>query len=767
MLERLDNLGRAPSGATPSLAVIAAALACGGLACAAPTIALAQARQASEVEGVVVTAGKRQTKLIETPMSVTVIEAATLTATGADDFAGFAKLVPGLSYVDSGPGNKRYALRGLQSAGEPEVSLYYDEIPISGVPGGSLDTGDSQPDLKLWDVDRVEVLQGPQGTLYGNGSMGGAIRIISKRPVLGRFQAATQAAAAVTDGGDPSWRLNGMINVPIGDKAAVRVAAYDRHEGGWIDDANVAAIKLPQPGGDNMNWEHTWGGRASVSVQPTPRWTLTAIGYYQSLKTGASSELYPGFASGANRFVSQSFVRTPWRDTSQMYNLISTTDLGFAEAVVTASYQKRQLHRVADTTRYLLGQFGCTVTSWGNGCTTPPIVPAGSYADESVKAWSGEARLTSKTPGPLQWTLGVFAQDADTGRRGQVAATNAAGYVEFDAAGNALHRLFARDNVDSFDQSAVFGEATYTLLPRLSATVGLRWFQSDRSDQQTVVQQFFPSQPTGAQPFQRFKESGTFKKFELSYSLGPRGLVYVQAAQGFRAGGPNFPGGFNLSAPPYEADSIWDYEAGWKLSLNDERLYWDGAVFDMEWDNLQQLVPTALFSYIANAGKARSQGFESRLTYTPTPALTVTAGAAYNNAHLVGPQPPQTNPTLQLQAGDRLANVPDWTLNSSLTWRRDLAGGYVGSARLDGAYQSDRGSTVSARSPSYFKIKAYTLVDLHLALQSPAGWRLALDVNNLFNRFAGLSGKVLDAGAVPTVTAARPRTIGVSVLMAY
>ncbi|WP_293373207.1 Plug domain-containing protein, partial [Phenylobacterium sp.] len=154
----------------------------------APAVAWAQS--ATDVETLVVTAAKRETKLLETPMSIVVVDHATLQATNADTFADVARLVPQLTYTDSGPGNKRYALRGLQSAGEPEVALYYDEIPISGLPGGSLDTGDSQPDIKLWDVDRVEVLLGPQGTLYGNGSMGGAIRIISKRPVLDSFEAA-------------------------------------------------------------------------------------------------------------------------------------------------------------------------------------------------------------------------------------------------------------------------------------------------------------------------------------------------------------------------------------------------------------------------------------------------------------------------------------------------------------------------------------------------------------------------------------------------
>ena len=169
----------------------------------------------SSLDEVVVTATKRETKLLETPISMTVLGADVLQAVDADDFADYERLVPGLTAIDSGPGQKRYALRGLQSAGEPEVALYYDEIPISGLPGASLDTGDSQPDLKLFDIDRIEVLRGPQGTLYGNGSMGGAIRIISKRPDLQQYSARTDVESAVTEGGSASWRTSALVNIPV------------------------------------------------------------------------------------------------------------------------------------------------------------------------------------------------------------------------------------------------------------------------------------------------------------------------------------------------------------------------------------------------------------------------------------------------------------------------------------------------------------------------------------------------------------------------
>src|SRR3984957_3309370 len=300
----------------------------------------AGAQQASELPEIMVTAAKRETIAQTTPISMTVLGTDALQTTHADDFADFASLVPGLTATDIGPGQKRYALRGLQSPGEPEVALYYDEIPVSGLPGGSLDTGASQLDLKLWDMNRIEVLRGPEGTLYGNGSEGGAIRIISNRPDLAKFEGAIQIMGSATDGGAGSYGVNLMANVPlIDDKLAVRVALYDRDEGGYIDAIPRPDIHLRQISAKNINNERTRGGRASLSFQLADNWNITGIAYYQRLMTGSSFEIYPGFSTPSDRYVSAAFVQTPWLDESHMFNLISNTDFSWATLTVTGSYQ--------------------------------------------------------------------------------------------------------------------------------------------------------------------------------------------------------------------------------------------------------------------------------------------------------------------------------------------------------------------------------------------------------------------------------------------
>jgi len=728
-----------------------------------PTMALSQ--QAGGIEEVVVTADKRETTILETPMNITVLTGDVLQTTNADDFSDIAALTPGLTFTDSGPGQKRFALRGLQSAGEPEVALYYDEIPIAGLPGASLDTGDDQPDLKLWDIDRVEVLRGPQGTLYGNGSIGGAIRIISKRPDLSELTEDVEISSAVTDGGAPSFRASGTLNVPIIDgKLGVRLAVYDRNEGGWIDDIDQPNIALPQIGKNNLNWERTFGGRASISYQANADWNITGIAYYQDTTTGNSSDIYPQFATSDDAYVSKAFVRTPWRDKSEMLNVISNYDFGWSNLVATTSYQRRTVDQNLDTTRYLVSQFGCSVFTWGTTCSGPPIVPADSFDNEYVDSWSGEMRLVSSGTGPLQWTVGVFVQDSSAFRYGQVAPVDSGGYIQFGSTGAALNRLFARTNSDIFDQYAFFAEGSYELWWGLKGTVGLRWFDSYRSDEQIIEQQFFPNEPVGPEPFQNFSESALFKKFELSRDIGNSGLIYAEAAQGFRAGGPNYPGGFTETAPPYGADAVWNYELGWKISLG--RLYWDGDIFDMEWSHVQQLVPTQLFSYIENAGNARSNGFETSANFVAAEGLTLGAGLTYSDARLVGPQPASADPSQQLLAGQNLANVPHWTATGSITYERQI-GDLLASIRADFSYESSKGDLVENENPAFFSIPSERLANLHVGIANRQNLRLSLNIQNLFNGYEENSGKVMDGNSAETVTAARPRTISLTIDKAF
>ena len=624
--------------------------------------------------------------------------------------------------------------------------------------------------MKLWDVDRIEVLRGPQGTLYGNTALW-AVRSESSPsvPTWAMLRLKQTRREGSQTAVLPSWGVSGMLNVPVvPDRFAVRITFYDRNEGGWLDQVYRSSIALPQNLGNDLNWEHTSGARLSATFQATDKWTIAGIAYYQHLHTGISYETYPSFALSDDRYVTEEFVRSPWDDTLGMANLISTYDFGWSSFVTTVAYQNRIVDQSQDTTRFLLSLSGCNEFTWDVSCSGPPLVPAVSYSHEGVMAWSAETRLVSERPGPLQWTSGAFLQRASTYRDGQVAVADAAGYIDIDpATGIAAHRLFARSNYDRFDQDALFGEATYDLYRGLKGTVGLRWFHSYRSDQQIIEQQFFPGQPTGAEPFQEFSESALFKKFLLSYDVNPHALLYVEAAQGFRAGGPNYPGGFTETAPPYKEDSVWDYELGWKTALAEERLYWSGAVFWIDWSHVQQLVPTQLFSYIINAGSAASDGFETEMDARITRHLDLIAGLSYTDARLVGPQPYSSNSTQQLYSGEKLGGVPEWTSNVSATYAVPVGGRVSLIARLDFTHQSSRPTVTATQSPAYFVVGSSDLTSVHLMLRQSNSWTAGLHVENLFNGFEPLSGQVLDSNLIKAITAAPPRTIRLTLTKSY
>jgi iron complex outermembrane recepter protein len=230
----------------------------------------------------------------------------------------------------------------------------------------------------------------------------------------------------------------------------------------------------------------------------------------------------------------------------------------------------------------------------------------------------------------------------------------------------------------------------------------------------------------------------------------------------YRAGGPNYPGGFTATAPPYNADSIWDYEIGWKTSFADRRVSWSGAVFRINWSDLQQSVPTTLFSYIVNAGSARSDGFETELQTNPWRPLTLGGALTFNNAHLIGPQPLASSAAAQLYGGDRPGGVPEWTATVSGTYSAQLSQSLELRTRVDYTYQSGRNSVVATNSPAYFEIRGGGVTSFHLGIDHNGSWEAALHVDNLFDRYVPLSAKALDGNFVQSVTAAGPRTIALS-----
>lgn len=748
-------------------------IALGCLAALGATGTLSAQENTKAIEEIVVTATKRETVLQETPYSIQALGEESLKNLGATDFISFFSSVTSLSQYGDGPGNRRYAIRGVQSIGEPQVGLYYDEVPIAGLPGDNLDSGFAQLDLKLWDVNRVEVLKGPQGTLYGQGSMGGTLRIISNRPDTSVFTAAAQTSLSHTRYGDVNYGVNGMINVPVvRDRLAIRAAVYHRDEDGYIDDIPVTLAGVTQVGRKNANDEQTTGGRVSAQFTPGEDMSVTGIYYFQRTETGSLFETFPDFAS-SRRPVANVFTEDFFNDDVDMFSVMADYDRSsLFSATWSGSYMKRTTERFEDTTRFVLGLFGCDEFNFGVSCFGPPLVPTLSMDDSYVKSWSSELRLTSKLDGPLQWATGVFWQDKRTFRNGQIGvADGVTGEVVFDDNRVMQNRIFSRQNFGKGKQLAFFGEASYEIIDRLTATVGLRWFDSSRREDQNLVQPFFGGQ-VGFLPTQSFSENGLIKKFHVAYEVSGDFLVYAQAAEGFRLGGPNQPGGFTVSAPPFESDSLWNYELGWKSSWNDSQLVVNGAAYYIDWSNIQIEVADAVnpFDYITNAGDADVMGFELEADWKPTAALQLGGGLTYSLSRLHGDQtlPPGAFLAVDLQDGDRLPNVPKWMVNLSATYTFPVLGDYEGSLHADWNYISSSNTDFTdkliggASNPNFYRKGSYNIANFRATVKANS-WEVSAFVRNVFDNQGAQSARVIDNEPLRIVIP-RPRTIGVEFL---
>ena len=736
----------------------------------------AAAAQAGVLEEIVVTATKRATVLQDTSESVQAISAESLTRLGATDFIDYFRLVPNLSQADNvGPGNKRYAIRGLSSAGEPLVSVYFDETPGLGSPNDSVDAGGSQPDLKLWDIERIEILKGPQGTLYGNGSMGGTVRVISNKPDATEIDFAMEAGIGTIESGGEEYNVKGMANIPlIQDKLAIRLTGYYDKNDGFIDEQFLDK--------KDVNDEETIGGRFSIRWTPTDKITLTSTFYTQKTETGANFEVYEGFSSEEDPTAGQ-LTNTPYDDEVQIWNTTAEYSFDWADALYSFSLQDREVERYDDQTRFVLfgiltgfgfpAAFLCNDVTFvdgscyaaANGGPVGPIAPLNSYATERNISRIHEFRLTSSHEGPFEWTLGVFHENRDSYREGQVAVTNAQGNLDFDNTGMAQNRVFARNNRGDRKQWAVYGELSYEFAPSWTATVGLRWFDIKRFEAQNLVQNFGPG-PTGFLPVETSSADDLVKRFKLSWDMNEDVLLYALIAEGFRVGGPNQPVGFNASAPPFESDSLWNYELGWKTSWRDNTVNLNGAVFYIDWSDVQYETSdiSGAFDLIGNAGDAEVYGLELELQALVTDHLEVSAGLGYNHSRFDGSQPVQGQLTNQTADGDRIPGVPDWSISMLAQYTHHLSGQLLNNANAilsaDWAYRSSKTTGLRPTTVEFRRLDDYHQVNLRAGITTEK-WDVWLRVNNLFDVLPEISGRVVDFEPFKFATL-QPRTISLS-----
>lgn len=744
--------------------------------------ALMQSAAAAVLEEIIVTASKRESGVQEIPMSIAAISGDSLARSGITDFTDIATSVPSVSFRSSGPGRTKLNIRGISAATgvAPTVSFYLDEMPIQTISSGST-TSFAQTiiDPKMFDLERVEVLRGPQGTLYGSSSMGGTIRLITRQPVIGEFESSIGTDISSTTGGGTNFRLNGMVNAPLSDSVALRVVASYTDNDGYFD--RVSSGTGTAPAGDvfatDVNTEET------ISVRAALRWQINENAYLQPSVFTQTTEMdgkpnFDGPITDSVQFAPYDTAE-PFDDEFTMSNLTYVHDFGAMSLLASFSKIDREFRNLED------------ITDVGALFGDPNPLLGSAFSNEFVELDDEtiEVRLTSSSDSDWQWLVGYYRKDAvaDAGYR-------------MDEGWDALfmNGLANTQKLQEYEEDAFFGELTYHLSDSFSITAGLRRLDYDFHSKEENWGGVFTSDSdrSGANVRDELlSDSDTNAKLAVTYRFGDGNQVYVSGSNGSRPGGinrviprsddPLEPIGFacnqdlialGIDDPgAYIGDEVTSTEFGWKLMFKDSvRL--NGAVYNVKWDDIQQLVLTSGTcgnNFTGNIGEAKSTGLELELTAAISDNLTLSAGLGYVDAQfeetVVSP-----DGVVIVERGDLLVDVPEITFNVAFDYTIPASRGeyyvlgnlnYVDET-LEVPGQPDDDLTGNGIDSGNVR-SDYTVVDLRAGYISESGWDLSLYVDNATDEEAvyGYNDAIAFAfpGSDPTVRN-RPRTVGVSLL---
>lgn len=716
------------------------------------------------LQEVVVTAEKRAEPLQKVPEAVSAVTGAALQDMGAQSLTGYARTVPGLTFTDLGNGRQKLSLRGLNSTiGSDTVGYYIGEIPIESTHGGSYNIssyGGGPVNPYLLDIDRIEVLRGPQGTLYGSGSMGGTIKLVPKEPNLTTFEGSVGAGAQVTEGeggASPGGDADLVLNVPIvANLAAVRAVFWGRDLGGFIDRtygyAGNFGSSTPLPRGtvSNLPDEHTWGLRAIGLVQPIERLKISAMVYLQNQHFNGFQDITGGATNPDDRLqqVLISNVAEPQTNRFSLYGLTVSYDFDRFELLSATGYS---------TSRSQVDEEGTSATVLLPilfGVSSTPATPFPNVADVNfnVHTFTEEARLsTTERIFGFDALLGVFYSSS-----GQTESFywSSPQYNAVEAGNDPASPLYAPGNNifgDSVQasqrQTAEFGQLTYHVTDALRVTLGLRHFEIPNAS--TLIEDgLFAGNTTVVSPVSA-SSVGTVHKANISYNITPNHLAYIQYSEGFRPGfGNGIPPAF-CNAPPsarqVNPDSIKQYELGAKTQWLDRRLTVNADVYRIDWSGIQQVVLEPCgFGYTANSGDAVIKGAEFEVSDQLTKRISAGLSGSYIRARLQQNSPADVclSTASCAAAGDQVEGVPNWQYAIFGQTTFPIAEGYGGFARLDYQYTggsfgeyvrqvSTDGLPLGPIDPTY-EIQPLRLLNLKVGVRHES-LQLSLEASNLLN----------------------------------
>lgn len=734
---------------------------------------------AAQLKMIIVTAEKHREDLQKVPLSIVAYTEKTLAESGVEDFDSFAARIPGVALNDAGPGQSSYSIRGIASVGgnAPTTGVYIDDTPILPS-GGDGATANIDPDL--FDIARIEVLRGPQGTLYGASSMGGTIRFITNQPNAQKFEGALKVEGSDTDHGGGNGRLDTMVNLPlITDRVALRIVGtyknfsgfINRDVGIWAPNPNVPAGLPPYPLSPtnptqivrNVNSEKLYSVRTMLRIQVNHHFTITPWVWIQDLQEGGMSNFdIPSGSSNGPLIQARPFnLSEAYSDHFELSSLTMRYDLGWGNLLSTTSYMGRRENTPDDETEALentipQGKFIPNVYS--------PIITTRELTEEMRLAFNPQNS-------PWSGVVGGYFNNTD---RHYYVDYLTPGYAQFQNSVT-TQTLLGGTTLNDFNygqhgdykpkQYAAYTQINYALTTQWKLTAGVRWYKLEYTAirYEDGWSNGGPTLSTGVA-----KNTGFLPKAEVSWQATPNALYYVSASKGIRPGGVNTSNlaqkGCGQDYGPYQPDSLWDYEIGGKTSWLSNRLTVNAAAYYIKWNGVQQgeTLPCS-FQITVNASSAIVHGGEIEINGLVGAHLTLSAGVGYTHAVLGADAP-----NLGGVKGQQLENVPDVTANASAKYQVRLRPSYDAFLRADAQYVGRSYPFFQRTDPSTFQ-GDYSLLDLRLGLTHES-WEIDMFVDNVTNEQAKLAVYLSDNYSSTTRTRMftnRPRTMGLSMLWKF
>jgi iron complex outermembrane receptor protein len=692
----------------------------------------------SDLQEVVVTAERIKERLQDVPISITALAGDALEAQGVVDLAGYAKQVPALNIIGAGgPGQGEIVLRGITTGNDQSssVGMYLDDVPFT--PSSPIALATSFPfDPTLMDIERVEILEGPQSTLYGANTVGGVIKLVTKQPDLEHFDATVRVDGDAVDGGNAGYGVRGSFNIPvIPGTVALRASVFYRDDPGFIQNDFTGAR--------DVNWDIVRGGRIAVKVQFNDAIQTTATGFVQDTYQAEPNNVFlnpatlrPSQGSLAYSSPISQPTTTNYRSAS---DLLSAT-VPFMTITNILSYSQLKFYQFLDVS-FEAQYFGAP--------SNPPA--AGNENTTDSRRVTDELRLTSN-PGRVEWLLGAFYTLENDPNFETVRGADASGMIVPPT--SPVYNGYTAYFYPHFREIAGYGDLTYHFNNQWQATVGTRY----SSNSQTVHWNSNGLFGTNDVPPVAIDDSSSTYLATVSYKPVEALTAYLRAASGYRPGGPNvlLPGQAEMGAPTgYRSDHLWNYEAGIKGTLSPQVSY-TADVYHMLWKHLQIEEQINIFDVVANVGDATSDGVEATLNFVPLERLDVALKGAYDLARFTS----YTNAQLGAVAGEPLPYAPHVSLASVIDYRFADTQGFVPKV---GATFSYRSREIGAyNSGATLGIPAFESLDLRAGMDW-SHYTLLAKVDNATNRY-GLSsvgyGTYLNSPLVGIVM--KPRTFGLA-----